>query len=151
MPAGRAPASVTAGAGRPVATTLNEPAAPTVNVALFALVIPGALGPCPTAGVARHNPRRINEKKAACMDLGGRRRRGFKLHYSQCPTSIRVTGIYQRLKIRFRRRVIQLGAMETDPTARWTKTESTKIISMLLVRALGYLENHRHPRPFFTV
>jgi hypothetical protein len=41
-PLGSVPASVRAGAGKPVAVTVNVPAAFTVNVALFALVIFGA-------------------------------------------------------------------------------------------------------------
>jgi len=40
-PAGSAPVSVKAGAGEPVAVTLNDPAAPTVNVVWSALVIAG--------------------------------------------------------------------------------------------------------------
>ena len=75
MPAGKAPASITAGAGRPVAVTVNDPATPMLNVALFALAIPGALGPCPNAGVARHKPRRITEKEAVYGGLVERWRR----------------------------------------------------------------------------
>ena len=41
-PLGRAPVAPNVGAGNPVAVTVNEPAAPTVNVVLFALVIDGA-------------------------------------------------------------------------------------------------------------
>ena len=41
-PEGRAPVSVNVGAGVPVAVIANVPAAPTVNVVLFALVIAGA-------------------------------------------------------------------------------------------------------------
>ena len=41
-PAGRLPVSVTVGVGVPVVVTLKEPAVPTVNVALFALVKTGA-------------------------------------------------------------------------------------------------------------
>ncbi len=42
-PAGNVPAvTLTVGAGKPVITTLNEPALPTVKVVLFALVIAGA-------------------------------------------------------------------------------------------------------------
>ncbi len=41
-PEGRAPDSESAGAGVPVAATVNEPAEPTVKVALFALVMAGA-------------------------------------------------------------------------------------------------------------
>ena len=42
IPLGRAPDSENVGAGVPVAVTVNVPAVPTVNVALFALVITGA-------------------------------------------------------------------------------------------------------------
>jgi hypothetical protein len=41
-PAGSAPDSVIVGAGNPVAVTVNEPAAPSVNVVLLALVMIGA-------------------------------------------------------------------------------------------------------------
>ena len=41
-PVGSAPDSVIVGAGNPVAVTVNEPATPTVNVVLFALVMAGA-------------------------------------------------------------------------------------------------------------
>ena len=41
-PNGRAPDSDSVGAGTPVAVTVNEPAAPTMNVALLALVMAGA-------------------------------------------------------------------------------------------------------------
>src|SRR5262245_11246034 len=42
-PAGNVPAvTLTVGAGKPVITTLNEPALPTVKVVAFALVIAGA-------------------------------------------------------------------------------------------------------------
>jgi hypothetical protein len=41
-PAGSAPDSVIVGAGNPVAVTVNEPAAPWVNVVLLALVMAGA-------------------------------------------------------------------------------------------------------------
>jgi len=41
-PAGSAPVSLNAGAGKPVAVTVNEPAAPVVNVAAAALVTTGA-------------------------------------------------------------------------------------------------------------
>ena len=41
-PAGRAPASDRAGAGEPVAVTVNEPTVPTVKEVLLALVIEGA-------------------------------------------------------------------------------------------------------------
>jgi hypothetical protein len=41
-PLGRLPLSVTVGVGVPVVVTVNEPAVPTVNVALFALVNTGA-------------------------------------------------------------------------------------------------------------
>ena len=41
-PVGNVPVIETVGAGDPVAVTVNEPAAPVVNVALFALVIAGA-------------------------------------------------------------------------------------------------------------
>ena len=42
-PEGSAPDSDTDGAGRPAAVTVNEPAAPTLKLALFALVIAGAI------------------------------------------------------------------------------------------------------------
>src|ERR1017187_8253309 len=41
-PAGSAPDSVIVGAGNPVAVTVNDPAAPSVNVVLLALVMAGA-------------------------------------------------------------------------------------------------------------
>ena len=41
-PVGSAPVSESVGAGNPVAVTVNVPAVPTVNPALFALVIAGA-------------------------------------------------------------------------------------------------------------
>jgi hypothetical protein len=41
-PEGSAPVFENVGAGTPVAVTVNVPAVPTVNVALFALVIDGA-------------------------------------------------------------------------------------------------------------
>ena len=41
-PLGNAPVSVRVGAGKPVAVTVKDPAAPTLNVVLFALVIAGA-------------------------------------------------------------------------------------------------------------
>jgi hypothetical protein len=41
-PLGNAPVSVKVGTGGPVAVTVNEPAVPTLNVVLFALVIVGA-------------------------------------------------------------------------------------------------------------
>jgi hypothetical protein len=41
-PLGNAPVSLNVGAGLPVAVTGKVPAVPTVNVALFALVIAGA-------------------------------------------------------------------------------------------------------------
>ena len=41
-PDGRAPDSLNAGAGVPVAVTANAPALPTANVVLLALVIAGA-------------------------------------------------------------------------------------------------------------
>ena len=41
-PAGKAPVSENVGAGKPVAATVNVPAVPATNVALFALVIAGA-------------------------------------------------------------------------------------------------------------
>ena len=41
-PVGRAPDSVIVGTGNPVAVTVNEPAAPWVNVVLLALVMAGA-------------------------------------------------------------------------------------------------------------
>lgn len=40
-PLGRVPVSLSVGAGKPVAFTVNEPAALTVNVAVLALVIAG--------------------------------------------------------------------------------------------------------------
>jgi len=40
-PVGSGPVSLNVGAGKPVAVTLNDPAVPTVNVVLFALVIVG--------------------------------------------------------------------------------------------------------------
>jgi hypothetical protein len=40
-PDGNAPDSLNVGAGVPVATTVKDPATPTVNVTLFALVIAG--------------------------------------------------------------------------------------------------------------
>jgi len=43
-PAGSAPVSLSVGEGVPVAVTVNEPKAPTVNVALFALVMAGGTG-----------------------------------------------------------------------------------------------------------
>jgi len=43
-PPGRVPDSARLGAGDPVAATVNEPATPSVNVALFALVMAGAWG-----------------------------------------------------------------------------------------------------------
>ena len=42
IPLGRAPVSEIVGDGMPVAVTANEPAVPTVNVVLAALVIAGA-------------------------------------------------------------------------------------------------------------
>ena len=42
MPEGNAPVSLNVGAGNPVATTVNEPALPTVKVVLLPLVIAGA-------------------------------------------------------------------------------------------------------------
>ena len=44
-PLGRAPVSVTAGVGKPVAVTVKLPAAPTVKVVLVALVMAGAWSP----------------------------------------------------------------------------------------------------------
>jgi hypothetical protein len=41
-PLGKAPVALNVGAGNPVAVTVNEPEAPTMNVVLFALVIDGA-------------------------------------------------------------------------------------------------------------
>ena len=41
-PVGSAPDAVTVGAGNPVAVTVNEPATPSANVVLLALVIAGA-------------------------------------------------------------------------------------------------------------
>ncbi len=41
-PLGRAPVSLKVGAGKPVAATVNVPAAPTVKAVLLALVIAGA-------------------------------------------------------------------------------------------------------------
>jgi hypothetical protein len=41
-PLGRAPVSVKVGVGKPVAVTVNDPAVPTTNVVLLALVIFGA-------------------------------------------------------------------------------------------------------------
>ena len=41
-PAGNVPVFVIVGAGKPVATTVNDPAVPLVNVVLLALVIAGA-------------------------------------------------------------------------------------------------------------
>jgi hypothetical protein len=42
-PLGRVPVSLNVGGGLPVAVTVNEPATPTANVALLALVIVGAV------------------------------------------------------------------------------------------------------------
>jgi hypothetical protein len=47
-PVGSAPVSLRVGAGVPVAVTVNVPAVPTANAALFALVMVGAV----VAGVA---------------------------------------------------------------------------------------------------
>lgn len=41
-PLGRLPLSVNVGVGKPVAVTVNDPAVPTANVVLLALVIVGA-------------------------------------------------------------------------------------------------------------
>ena len=41
-PLGKAPASLSVGAGKPVAVTVNVPAVPTVKLAVLALVIAGA-------------------------------------------------------------------------------------------------------------
>ena len=41
-PLGSAPVSLNVDAGKPLAATVNDPADPTVNVALFALVMAGA-------------------------------------------------------------------------------------------------------------
>src|SRR5207245_1028663 len=41
-PPGNVPVSLKVGAGKPVAVTVNEPAVPTVNVVLLALVMAGA-------------------------------------------------------------------------------------------------------------
>jgi hypothetical protein len=41
-PLGRVPLSLNVGAGKPVAVTVKEPAVPTLNVVLLALVIAGA-------------------------------------------------------------------------------------------------------------
>jgi hypothetical protein len=49
-PAGKAPLSVNVGAGEPVAVTVKDPAAPTVNVVLLALVITGGV-PVPVVPV----------------------------------------------------------------------------------------------------
>ena len=43
-PVGSVPFSASAGVGEPEAVTVNVPGCPTVNVALFALVIDGAVG-----------------------------------------------------------------------------------------------------------
>jgi len=43
IPLGSVPASVRVGVGDPVVVTVKLPAAPTVNVLLFALVIAGAV------------------------------------------------------------------------------------------------------------
>ena len=43
-PPGKVPDRDSVGAGEPVAVTVNEPAVPTVNVALFALVIAAGCG-----------------------------------------------------------------------------------------------------------
>ena len=40
-PPGSAPASVSAGVGKPVVVTVNDPAEPAVNIVLLALVIAG--------------------------------------------------------------------------------------------------------------
>jgi hypothetical protein len=45
IPPGRVPVLASDGVGEPVAVTINVPAAPTVNVVLFGLVIAGALVP----------------------------------------------------------------------------------------------------------
>jgi hypothetical protein len=42
-PAGKAPASLSVGAGVPVAVTVNAPAVPVEKLAVFALVIAGAV------------------------------------------------------------------------------------------------------------
>src|ERR1035438_5704822 len=41
-PAGRAPASLSAGVGKPVVVTVNDPSVPSENAALFVLVMVGA-------------------------------------------------------------------------------------------------------------
>jgi hypothetical protein len=43
MPLGRAPLSEKVGTGEPVAVTVNDPAVPTVKVALLALVMTGVV------------------------------------------------------------------------------------------------------------
>jgi hypothetical protein len=79
-PNGSAPDWDRAGAGKPPAVTVNEPAAPTMKLALFGLVMEGGPGVCAGVGVAKHNPKIIEQRKPIYKGEVERVRRVHKRH-----------------------------------------------------------------------